>query len=887
MLGNEAMTYFLPKQILAKEGGMHPDAAAEAAGFHSGDAMLKALIKAEQDKRRLDIETGKNKSIRQHMIDQEVTKRLDDKYGDFLNTADIEKEALSAVHNRAQEAALATEMRVLGRKDALPGISLESARDFAARTIAARKVGEVAPSRYARAEEQAARKAEIALLKGKPSEAYQYKRQQILNHLLFTAAEEANKEIEKGQKLFDRLGKATIKGLDQEFTDRIHELLNRFGVSVDRGDELTRGLKGESLEGFVSRKYGDGYELAIDPTLYDPAVKGSIDQLTVDQFRTLTDAVKSLQTVGRDVNSIVVNGERVELETVKAKIIDELKAMKQRPKSQYYRPEDEGRIAGIREKIGSFFRTVDASLLTKDTQFDKADMNDAFGPLNTYVLRPLRESMDRENDMRTKVSGQVREVFKSQPKEWRKSLNDDIPTDESITDPKSGQPFKFTRKRMLSMALNVGAQDNLTKLADGYQWQEPAVMDYLNRNMTKADWDFVSGMWKVVGQFREGLDALNRRVKGTGIEFVETKPVETKFGTIEGGYFPLVYDPLRSSVSERHMESATDSMFDKQYYRITTPSGSTISRVTGVKRPVLLDLDIIPWKIGQAIHDLSFRESVMDAHKILSDPDIRSAYDDAWGHEYTKTLLPWLRFIANSRNVNDAAMSWIDTVANWARTSATALGIGFRLSTMEKHGAQAAINSVAELGPEWTARGVKEFLGTPSQMGHTWDMVLELSPMMRNRSEHYDRDIGDRFNSMLNDSSIKGAMGDIRRYGFMGVAYLDMYSAMPTWLGAFRKSKAEGMSEADAVYFADRMVIKAHGLGSPVDQAAIMQGGEVTKLMTMFYSFMNRMYNKQSETAGLVKEAGAKVIQGDFAGARRDFPKVLAKTMAYFVTLGI
>jgi hypothetical protein len=110
-----------------------------------------------------------------------------------------------------------------------------------------------------------------------------------------------------------------------------------------------------------------------------------------------------------------------------------------------------------------------------------------------------------------------------------------------------------------------------------------------------------------------------------------------------------------------------------------------------------------------------------------------------------------------------------------------------------------------------------------------------------------------------------------------------MVSALPTWLGAYRKAEAGGMGEVDAVAFADKTVRNAHGAQGAPDLAAIQRGSEAQKLFTMFYGFFNHIYNRQ---VGGVRAAGSMVQNlraGDFAGARGDFAKTLSTFTFYLM----
>jgi hypothetical protein len=191
--------------------------------------------------------------------------------------------------------------------------------------------------------------------------------------------------------------------------------------------------------------------------------------------------------------------------------------------------------------------------------------------------------------------------------------------------------------------------------------------------------------------------------------------------------------------------------------------------------------------------------------------------------------------------------------------------------------------------------GANAFLGSPERMAAARDFVFERSAEMRNRMNEVDRDIRDQLREMELHGQEGGTAAGARtlegfkRFGFYGVAMLDMASAMPTWMGAYNKALAPtergglGLSEQDAIYYADKAVRNAHGGGGVKDLAAIQRGSEFQKLGTMFYSFWNHFYNRQRDIGRTAVQAYGKAQGGDYAGARRDFAMVLARSWWYFI----
>jgi hypothetical protein len=920
----------LPAGISSKDG-VHPDYVAEMLGFDSGDALVQSLKTLEDQQREVRKTEGERRTIRQYQIDTETDRRMAARKGELEDEASIKDEAMAAVHSEGRAELLAVELRYLrrmgareleargaarkplqekldaakqevgdlketGRWDdaeeramasalresvAVTKPMLEALRAHVDALLGTKTTAEVGRFQtYLRDERKAGREVEQAILKKDWAAAAAAKQRQIVSHILYTRAKEASAEVERGEATFKRLtGKASFKGIDQAYTDQIHDLLARFGFDSGRGEELQRG-KAQTLEEFVKAKSDEsGIELAVDPALY--AMQGKpLAALTLAEFRALHEAVDSMHEIGRGEKLIEVDGIKRDFDEVKGEIVVAIRALGEREKSDFYEARDAGALAAAKDKLFAGLRGIDASLTKPEALFDQIDKGNPFGIMNRAIFRRMKDAQGREDRWHEAASAEMKAAVDAGGKAWAKRLDDLVPDDRALPNPETGRPMKLTRKRMLSVALNWGNEGNRAKLADGYGWSPAAVKAFLDRNMTKADWDFVQRVWGMFDAHKVELDALQRRVTGVGLDMVQADAFTTPHGRYAGGYYPIVYDAAKSFAAEAHVEKAAEALFPSNYTRATTPKGSTISRVEGVKRPIQLSLDIAPWKIGQVIHDLAFREAIIDADRLLSDNSVKKAMDDVFGSEYRKLLRPWLKHVANSRNIDDAAIGWIDKAISTARTNTVIVGIGFRLSTMFKHGFSALSNSVKEVGPEWMLKGTAEFY-RPGRMAENWKFITDRSAEMRYRMNAYDKDVASQYDKLVKDSTYTTFQKNAQHFGHLGVAYLDLGSAAPTWLGAFRKAQARGMSEPDAIYVADKTVRNAHGAQGITDTAHFQRAGGATNLFNMFYGFFNHIYNRQRtifiQGAEGVKNAKA----GEYRAAGKNFADALATSFWY------
>jgi hypothetical protein len=878
----------MPKGTTTKRGGVHPDDMADVLGFSSGHDMVKQLLALEQQERDIRQTPGERRTARQYIIDRRTDFRMSEEKPDILSDGSIRDAALEAIHNQEMQKALQIELRALGRRIHQDAFSIEDAREWARQTIADKTVRDVQlTGKYSRAEARAARMVEQALLDGDHAAAFAYKRQQVLNHHLFVAAKEANEEIQSAQKELNRYAnKRTIPGLSQEYLDQIHALLDRFDFGDASQKEIARR---KSLRAWASFQFANGAEVNIPPELLNDAFSKHFSELTVSEFRGLKDTVDNIAHLGKLKQTLLDGADERDFDSVVAEAVAAADKLPKRDIPGERNPGEAGRgLDRINAKwlnAKSSLRSLDASMLKMEQVFDWLDSNDENGVFNRVVFRRLADAGVKENDLRSYVVSSLRALHDKLPDEVTKDWLNRYELPE-LTDSRTGEASRMLKKDIIAMALNVGNESNFEKLMRGEGWTRQAIWTVLNRHMTKEDWDFVQGSWDLIETLWPQIEAMEKRLSGVAPDKIRPTEVRTPHGTYRGGYYPAIYDPLRSYDVELNRQRSGDKLFENNYTRASTDKGHTIERIQDYARPLYLNLDVLPRHLTGVIHDLAYREAIIDADRFLADSRVREAVETTLGREVYQQFRPWLQAIANDKVYDQRGLAWWDRAAHWARTSSTMVGLGFRATTMMIHGMTAASNSIGEIGPRWMMSGVNSFLGSPAKMAAARDFVFDRSGEMRNRMNEVDRDVRDALREMEtsgNRNPAQKAYDAARRFAYYGISMLDMGSAMPTWIGAYNKAMHEGMSEQDAVYSADKAVRNAHGGGGSKDLAAIQRGSEFQKLFTMFYSFWNHFYNRQRDIARRAGQAATLAKQGEYGAAARDFAMVAARSWFYFV----
>jgi hypothetical protein len=843
---------------------------AEQHGFNTADEMLRAIDDA-----------GKKADVIEALTDQRMLER----HGDLVDPRSIERAAEAAVHNDARTRFLATELTSLAKATGSPRMLAKAAQEAADAAIAAKRVRDLRPDQYSSAEARAGRAADKAFKAGDIQTAAVQKRAQLLSNTLARAATDAAGETAKSVEYLKKFDKPSIREkIDVDYRDQIDSLLAAHDLRTSvSGKALDKRV---SLKDFVEREQAAGREPMVPQDLIDEANQVHYKDMTVESFRGMVDAVRSLDHLGRLKTKILDGRDARDFKAVVDEAVASMGALPQRD------PETNRGLSAVDKKwlgIKSTIRSADSSLLKMEQVIDWLDGHNANGVMNRVVFRRIADAGTRENDLRTDIVGKLHELAASQPKGYGKDFDEKLSL-PGLIDTKTGKTQILLKRELLSAALNRGNESNWQKLLKGEKgWNEAALLRAFDEHLSKADWDYVQGVWHSINSLWPEIDAMERRLGNTSPEKIAPRAFDTPHGTYEGGYYPAVYDPLRSFDVEQNRQRSTEALFENNYQKATTSKGHTIERSENYARPFLLSLDVIPRHMTQVIHDIAYREAVMDADRFLADPRVREGVEGALGREYYQQFRPWLQALANDKVYDSRGLAFWDKAAHWARTTTTMVGLGYRISTMLIHGATAASNSVGEIGTKWMLSGVRDVLGTPQKMVDSRDFIFERSGEMRHRMGEVDRDIRDQ----LREMEAKAATGltgrtaevinGVKRAAFYGVAMLDFASAMPTWMGAYNRGLHEGLAEQEAVYAADKAVRNAHGGTGTKDLAAIQRGPEFQKLFTMFYSFWNHFYNRQRDLGRAATQIPGKIAEGDYAGARRDFAMVLARSFFYFI----
>lgn len=795
--------------MLASEG-LHPDVVAQLFGFTSGDQLVHSLLNVEPV---------------EQVIDRMTDQRMLERYGDLADPTAIERAADMAVHNEARAKFVASELNALNKATGQRKVLVSAAKQFAEAAIARLRVRDIKPGQYAVSEAKAARAAQEALRKNDLETAAVQKRNQLVNNYATRAAYAAQTEVEKSVNYLTKFDRETVrKNVDPAYLDQIDGLLERFDLR--KGTTLRELEKRKSLLDWVKSQEEQGLEPIIDPALIDEANRKSYKDMTLEELRGLTDAVRNIEHLGRLKKQLLTAKDQREFQAAADAIAGSIMGHAKRTIPER-RISDRGPLVAA----GSLFRNFLADHRKFASLVREFDGWKDGGPAWEYLVRNMNEAGDREAVENEKATMRMHELFAP--------ILEDGKLTQKTYFPALGK--SFTREERLGIALNMGNEINRERVLSGEKLS-PGQLQTVLDTLSKKEWDFVQGVWDYLESFRPQIAEKERRLTGVEPQWVEAQPVQTPHGEYRGGYYPIKYDPLRSSRAEADTNAEVQRQMERGLYaRAMTRRGHLKERTESTGRPLRYDLNVVFEHVQQVVHDLAWHEYLVDANRLLRSSAVDNAIRAHYGPEVNRTMRETLRDVAVG---NVATLDSLDKLMNHLRTGSTIVGLGWRFTTslMQPLG---LTQTAVRIGPKWMLKGAAHWAGDAMRLENSAKKVYEMSDLMRLRAKTMQREINEIRNK------VQGKDSRLQASYFWMIQKAQLIADIPTWWGAYEKAMAQpDMTEAKARALADQAVLDSQGGGQIKDLAAIQRGGAGKKLFTSFYSFFNTTYNLTAEVAG-------------------------------------
>jgi len=833
--GNEEALARLPKQsgraIYTQKGqsGIGPDMHADVYGFSGGDTLLYSML---------------DRPSQQEAVEAELTRRVEERHPTLVSERGEVREAMEALHEGDQHSqVLAFELARLRQMRGQKRISRSLIRARARRVLSNRRVGEIRPPALETLQRREGRRAAKALRAGDLEAAARHKLNQAVAHEMTREAYKVRDELAKGRQRFRRYlkrGRERGKqgGLPIEFRERIQDLLGAFQFGRRKGSSrrLQRALDqpdvprrpGEELEAWTARKKEEeGIVIPLGPTVTEADGSTHWENLTLRQWRELHNAVRDIETAGREANKLRNMLDRDGLDSITEEIASEvdanLKKILPRPSEDVAELTD---VSAIRTMVD---RSVDTMrrhgvnlsniLLNAESVLRRIDGWKNNGPAATFIKHGIDRAYSEGYlpgqvgyKPRSRVeSERLNQIIDMIPLSERRLLwrEQDIP----------GVHRRLSRAEQIAVVLNMGNAENIRALTEGPngkpgQFTEAELRAIVN-HVPKRYLDFAQAVWDFFESFRPELQETVRRRQNRNMVMVEALPLETRHGTYRGGFFPLQYDSERGVTAgitgSIDVEDARDMMLRGGFSVAHTRDGHTQTRVGSGGRPVKLDPFTINRHLDQLVYDLEMGDAVYDSYRVIHNPRVRQAFTDAGLPQLWDALDLWHGDVVTGELHRGGL---IESSFRYVRvgTTLSKLGFNFAVAMLQPLG---LLQSVVMVGKRNMAIGTMQFLRNPMAVAR-W--VNEQSPFMEARTQEFNKEIHLAHQNlragMLERIGGRDFAGHVADSMMFFITKTQRFTDLSTWMGAYRQGMREFKGNHEqARMHAERMVERTQGSG--------------------------------------------------------------------------
>ena len=431
-----------------------------------------------------------------------------------------------------------------------------------------------------------------------------------------------------------------------------------------------------------------------------------------------------------------------------------------------------------------------------------------------------------------------------------------------------GELRNLTKEQVIALALNWGTERNRQRAMETAKVTEVEMEKAFQEILTDKDWEFIIRTWDHINSFFTERSKVQEELYGNPLKKEEGITFTIGGRTIVGQYYPIVYNPeVNASISDKEVEDIAKTMVSSNAI-LGTGMSATKSRLDVVKdKSLLLDFDVIPNSIIEAINHVTMRKAVTDVNRLVANREFQNYIVEKFGINSYQFLRTWVRdnwkdeaakldafgkiVTALKRNTSMAIMAGRVSVAiqNTLNIPVAAYRIG----------AGNVLRAVNHAGVGFYSHGTELY-------NNTRDFVMEQSIFMRERIQTLDKDLKKGLNIQgkglrINDKNIggykfeKGAeiRDEINNMGFRLLTETDFALSIPVWKFAYDQKIAELQSKEglstewinqQAIEAGDRAIRDIFGSGDTKDAAAIQRArNPLTQLFVPFYSYANTLYN--------------------------------------------
>lgn len=743
-------------------------------------------------------------------------------------------------------------------------------------------------SQYKKYQNQAIRdgkNADRALAVNKVEEALEHKQSQMMNQARARVAFENQQRIKKLRtKLLEQNARITRAKnpvmLDPQlryfYTHMMYQmgLIKRDGlIPTDGFDEtvITNRLDPDAgIAGFNTL-------ISMDDTvsgIFNAKSPRTFATLTVNELNMLEELMTGMYQNGRreyEHNSFLTeNGNPLSIDYVERDILDKaIETFGEVEESTFNIENSKTTKNAIFNKMANFVE----SLQQIKTILRRLDGGKG-GPAEMYIYDTINRARQHFNErLESETMRLAKNVALYSRKELYKIRNE---RGYQVGDAKN-----LTKEQVMALALNWGTERNRQRAIETVKANEVEIERLFQDVLDDRDWEFIIREWEQINSFYPERSTVQERMTGNPLKKEEGITFRIGGRTIEGQYYPIMYDPKTSGKSSNHEMEDIAQSFMSSNATFGYGMSATKSRLDKVKdKQLLLSLDVIPRAITESINHITMREAVTDVNTLINRKEFADYITNKLGASEYQYLRQWVRDqwttevsrLTEFDNMMQTIKRNISSAVMAGKVSVAIQNVANIPVAMEQLGAARVMRALYRAGVGVYGRGSGRY-------NETYEFVLGKSVMLRERAQTLDKDMrrgleigGKGFT--IDGKSVGGytmeqlgeARDAINSWGYSLLSETDLMLSVPIWKDVYdveysKLVQKEGISlewaDQRAIELADKAIIDIFGSGDIKDQAGIQRNkGTIANFATTFYTYAGTLWNMQLDGFYAFKDRG-------------------------------
>ena len=743
-------------------------------------------------------------------------------------------------------------------------------------------------SQYKKYQNQAIRdgkNADRALAVNKVEEALEHKQSQMMNQARARVAFENQQRIKKLRtKLLEQNARITRAKnpvmLDPQLRYFYTHMMYQMGLIKRDGLMPTDGFDETVITNRLDPDAGiAGFNtlISMDDTvsgIFNAKSPRTFATLTVNELNMLEELMTGMYQNGRreyEHNSFLTeNGNPLSIDYVERDILDKaIETFGEVEESTFNIENSKTTKNAIFNKMANFVE----SLQQTKTILRRLDGGKG-GPAEMYIYDTINRARQHFNE---RLESETMRLAKNVALYSRKELYK-IRNERGY---QVGDARNLTKEQVMALALNWGTERNRQRAIETVKANEVEIERLFQDVLDDRDWEFIIREWDQINSFYPERSAVQERMTGNPLKKEEGITFRIGGRTIEGQYYPIMYDPKTSGKSSNHEMEDIAQSFMSSNATFGYGMSATKSRLDKVKdKQLLLSLDVIPRAITESINHIAMREAVTDVNTLINRKEFADYITNKLGASEYQYLRQWVRDqwttevsrLTEFDNMMQMIKRNISSAVMAGKVSVAIQNVANIPVAMEQLGAARVMRALYRAGVGVYGRGSGRY-------NETYEFVLGKSVMLRERAQTLDKDMrrgleigGKGFT--IDGKSVGGytmeqlgeARDAINSWGYSLLSETDLMLSVPIWKDVYdveysKFVQKEGISlewaDQRAIELADKAIIDIFGSGDIKDQAGIQRNkGTIANFATTFYTYAGTLWNMQLDGFYAFKDRG-------------------------------